>query len=62
MSRRQEQHRQGVYGGEHRVRDHVGWAGAYEGRAGERLEAVLRPRVGGGRMDHRLLVADLVVG
>src|SRR5690606_41987835 len=41
--------------------DHIGRARADRGRAGEGLQTVLHLRVRGGGVDHRLLVARLIV-
>jgi len=58
----QEQHWQSVYGRQSCPRHHVRRAGADGGGAGQRLEPVLLPGIGGSRVDHRLLIARLVVG
>src|SRR5204862_3756530 len=48
--------------GERRAGDHVRRARPDRGRAGQRAEPVLHPRVAGRGVHHRLLVPGLVVG
>src|ERR1700680_1417172 len=57
----EQQHRQTVDRGERRAGDHVGGARAHRAGARERAQPVTRTGKAGGDVDHRLLVAALVV-
>ena len=52
---------QAIDGGRGRAGDHVGGAGADGRRAGQRAQAVLHLGVADGAVNHRLLIARLVV-
>ena len=59
---REQEHGQAVDGCGGRAGDHIGRAGADGGGAGQRCQAQVGLSEADGRVDHRLLVAGLVVG